>query len=66
MLCTLIHHALLLNCRATENDAGLMEFDEKEADNVNFDRPRSPTRRRKDSYDYANTVRMFGKYTPSI
>ena len=41
----------------------MQEFDEKEADNVNFN-PRSratSARKRRDSYDYKDTVQLLGR-----
>ncbi len=40
------------------------EFDDKDADNVNLSaRSRSPSaRKRRDSYDYTDTVQLLGKF----
>lgn len=37
------------------------DFDEKDVENVTFNKQRSPSaRKRKDSYDYVDTVQLLG------
>ena len=47
-----------------DDSIAVMDFDERDIENVNFNnRSRSGSaRKRRDSYDYMNTVQMLGRY----
>ena len=58
--CACILKECVLFCRKQSKlDQALEELDEKDADNVNLSK--RSTKKKRDSYDYINTVQMLGE-----
>ena len=51
------------NCSTeTDESAGFQDIDERDVDNVNLHAAARTSRRRRESYDYINTVQMLGQW----
>lgn len=53
----------LFNREDDEDSLNVADFDERDLEAVNLNNKRSSSaKKRKESYDYVNTVQMLGKY----